>query len=314
MRILITESKDFSSKGLESLEKEGFNVCCNNLNYNRLKEKIKNYDGIIIRLGIKIDRNLIDNSNLKFIASPTTGLDHIDLDYAKEKGIKIFSLKGEQDFLMNITSTAELTIGLIIGLLRKINAAFDSVKKNIWNRNLFIGYELKGKTIGIVGLGRLGKIVANLCSAFEMNIIYYDPFVDSEEYTKSDSLGNLFSKSDIISLHLPLNNKTNLIINSEVLNLAKKGAVLVNTSRGELINEEDLISSLENGILSGFACDVLSGEQGKNKFNNKVISYAKKNENVLITPHIGGACKEAMRKTEYFIVQKIIDFYKNGKK
>lgn len=310
-KILITEKKDFSSKAIKLLEKRGFKVDLQDLNYNNLIKIIKKYDGMIIRLGIKIDKKMIDKgNNLKFIATPTTGLDHIDIDYALKKGIKIISLKNEKRFLNQITPTAELTFGLILTLLRKIPEANISVKKNIWDRDLFIGEDLKNKNLGIVGLGRLGLQVAKIGKAFKMNIAYYDPYVNNKKYNNKKTLKSLLEWSDIISLHVHLNNQTINLINKTNLKYMKPNSYIINTSRGEIINEKDLLYALNHKLIKGAALDVLSNElNNSKKISSKLIDYSKNNNNLIITPHIGGATKESMRMTEEFIIKKSINQY-----
>lgn len=311
MKILITEQ--FSDNAIQTLKNEGFKVDTKTTQYETLRSIIKEYDGLIIKLAINIDKELLSSSRLKFIATPTTGVDHIDLKEAKKLDIQIISLKNERKFLKNITSTAELTFGLILCLLRKIHSASQSVNKNEWERDNFIGNELRGKTIGIMGLGRLGKIVAKIGESFHANIIYYDPYVESRKYKKVN-LDELASKSDIISIHASLTEETKHLINYEFLKKCKPSCLIINTSRGNIINEDALLDALAEKVIAGAGLDVLENEVGKKKIYNGIIEYAKHHNNVLITPHIGGATREGMEATQMFIVNKIIKKYGSGKK
>jgi len=305
MKILITEPANFSENSVNLLRQHGFKVDLKDVSRNELKKIIKNYDGLFVKLKINIDRSLLSKSKLKFIATPTTGTNHIDEEYAKNKNIEIISLKGEVEFLKNITGTAELTFGLLFAVLRKICPAFDSVKNNKWVRDKFIGNELKGKTLGIVGLGRLGKMVARIGDAFQAKVVYYDPYVSDHKYANL-SLTDLASTADIISIHVPLNEKTTHLINEKILNRCKSTCIIINTSRGEIIKEEALIEALIAKKIAGVGLDVLENEIEKTNIYNKIIKYAKNNNNIVITPHIGGATWEGLIQTQDFITKKII--------
>ena len=219
-------------------------------------------------------------------------------------------MKGEKKFLNNITPTAELTWGLLLALIRKLPAAFDSVLNGSWDRDLFLGTELKGKTLGIIGFGRLGKMVAKYGAAFGMNVVYSD--IDEFEsvlFAKPIELMELLTTSDVISLHIPLEHSTQGFFGEAEIKSMKEGAILINTSRGEVLNEDALLQALSSKHLSGAALDVLQGEVSADSISfkkNKLIDYAKKNQNLLITPHIGGACPDSMRLTEGFVAKKLI--------
>jgi D-3-phosphoglycerate dehydrogenase / 2-oxoglutarate reductase len=306
-RILITEKKDFSEKAIKTLKTE-FLVHTKELKYDELCKIIHQYDGVIVRLGIKLDKNLLMKAkSLSFIATPTTGLNHIDLNFSKKNKIRIISLKNEKRFLKTITPTAELTFGLMINLMRNIIPCQRKVKKNIWNRNLFIGEELKNKRLGVIGLGRLGGQVAKTGCIFGMEIGYFDPYKKNKKYLKFNSLKSILKWADIITIHVHLNKQTENMINQNFFKNCNKGLYLINTSRGEIINESYLLEALKKNKIKGAALDVLSGELNpKSIKNNKLINYCKNHDNLIITPHIGGATKESMRKTEEFIANKII--------
>ncbi len=274
---------------------------------NELVEIIEKYDMAVIGLGLNFDKDILEKAkNLKAIAVPATGLDHIDLEYAQSKSVEVLSLKEETEFLNSITGTAELAFGLMVQLLRLTPAAFDSVKNYQWDREKFRGHNLYGKTLGIVGLGRLGRWMARYGKAFNMNVIYCDPYVDDTEYEKK-SFDELLSNSDIISIHAPLNNETENMFDSKVLGKIKNNAYIVNTSRGKIVNEDDLVKALEKKQIAGYGTDVLADELkfAENFSDHPLVEYAKQNQNLIIVPHIGGMTYESRVATDVFIANKL---------
>lgn len=248
--------------------------------------------------------------NLKYVISATTGTDHLDLKYLEQRKIKFFCLKGETDFLRTITSTPELTWGLVISLLRHIPQAVSSVHQE-WSRDKFKGYQLKDKTIGIIGLGRVGRQIALYAKAFGMEIMYYDPFVVDDSFQKCVSLDELLHKSDIVTVHVHLTDETNFLLNEDNLYKMKKGAYLINTSRGRIIDETAIVSLLKQNYLKGVAVDVLCNELQDYKSAPLYQAFLE-GYNVLITPHIGGASYDAMHMCEEFMAKKFIDFIKKS--
>ncbi|RJP80695.1 MAG: hypothetical protein C4522_07360 [Desulfobacteraceae bacterium] len=274
---------------------------------DQLLKLLPSFEILIVRLGIKIDKDIIDAGHrLQYIVTATTGLDHIDVTYAETKNIKVLSLKGEKEFLKEIRATAELTVGLALALIRNIPAAVESVQTGIWDRDLFKGSELYKKTIGIIGIGRLGKIVAGYCKSFGMKVIGYDPFeiIDSAIATQTASLSELLSSADIISIHVAYDNTTHNLLNYDEFDKIKPGAFLINTSRGGIINEDALLHALETKRIAGAALDVLQGEPAIHE-DNKLILYSRQHNNLIITPHIGGNTCESFVKTEVFMANQL---------
>jgi len=313
MNVLITEPTAYSLVALELYEDVG-NLLPFMDSLSCIERIIPEVDVLVVRLGIHFDsRLLMKAKRLKYIVTPTTGLDHIDQLYCHENSIEIISLKGEVDFLKTITPTAELTWGLLLGLIRKIPAGFKSVLNGTWNRNLFLGIELKGKTLGVIGFGRLGQMVARYGDAFGMDVIYNDTGkLDVSLNAKYTSLMVLLAKSDVVSVHLPLEDDTRNFIDAEKISKMKRGAILINTSRGGIIDEDALLSALESGEIFGAALDVLANElSDKDNWakTDALVEYARNNENLIITPHIGGACPDSMRKTEQFCAEAFTSFF-----
>ncbi|MFA5133289.1 MAG: hydroxyacid dehydrogenase [Patescibacteria group bacterium] len=312
MRILISEPDGYSQKALEIYKSLGEVLADKKLERQELLDLVQDADILVIRLRHKIDGEVLGRAKkLKIIACPTTGLDHIDLEMAKERGIAVVSLKGEIEFLNSITATAELAWGLLLGLVRKIPSAFNSVKAERWDRDSFKGRELRGKTLGIIGCGRLGKIIVQYGNAFLMDVLAYDPHIDHEEIEKAGAeavtLEDLLKRSDAISIHVPLNSETENLIGEKEFNLMKLGVYIVNTSRGKVIDESVLLSALQNGKIGGAALDVVTNEDANGKFlgDHPLLEYAKNSDNLLIVPHIGGATYDSMAKTEDFIAEKV---------
>jgi D-3-phosphoglycerate dehydrogenase len=302
MKILVTAPDYFDEETIGALKNIG-EVVCDKFTNEELLEQINDTDILIIRSETKVDRTLIDRAkNLKIVATGTRGVEHIDTDYAKQKGIKIISLSDE-----NSNATAEHTIALMLSLIRKVPWSFESVKSHGWERGKFIGHELKGKTLGLIGLGNIGKIVAKIAKSFGMNILVYDPYVDEKtvmEYgTNSKTLENLLENSDIISVHVPLTKETAGMISYEQFKMMKKRPLLINTARGKIIDSDALVDALKNRLISGAALDVLPEEPPP--AHDALIEYVKSNDNLLITPHLGGLTKEAICATGKCIVEKI---------
>jgi D-3-phosphoglycerate dehydrogenase len=311
IRILNIEPEGYCDEARDILTQLG-EVVETPLQRIELLKKLPGYDVLIVRLTHQIDREVIDaGSCLKIIVTATTGLDHIDMDYARSKGITVLSLYGETEFLSTVNATAEYTWALLLALIRRIPQAFFSVKSGNWNRDSFRGSELYGKHLGIVGLGRIGRKVAGYGLAFDMKVSAFDPYVEKwvDGVVKMANLSELLRCSEVLLLHVPLSSETTGIIGTEEIHLLPRGAVLINTSRGELIDEKALIRELERKHLAGAAVDVITHERNsEQRQNNPLFAYAGDNNNLIITPHIAGATYESMAKTEVFMARKLTAF------
>ena len=315
IKILNSEAEGYSKEAESILSSLG-HLKQGNLNRTSLIEIISEYDVLIVRLGNNIDKEIIDAGvNLKAIVTATTGLNHIDVTYANEKNVNVISLKGEYEFLKNISATSEHTIGLLLSLLRNIPAASKSVKNGNWNRNLFKGKEISGKRFGILGYGRIGVKVAKYAKAFGAKVIVYDikkipP--QQEDIIVVNTIDELLENCDILSIHLPFDESTSNLIDKYKINKMPETGIIINTSRGEIINEMDLLESLESSRISGVALDVLADEHMNNSIGtHPLIEYSKNHDNLIITPHIGGATYESMHETEMFIASKVSQWIKS---
>ncbi|MBX2926537.1 MAG: hypothetical protein KF852_01770 [Saprospiraceae bacterium] len=316
MKILHTEPECYDKASLQLLESLG------EVNYHNIQSKkqllklldAQPYEALFIKLGIAIEKEVVQAAEtLKFIITPTTGLDHIDLRETGERNIQVISLRGETEFLNTIHSTAEHTWGLLLALIRRIPYAFDSVQKGNWTRTPFLASELGGKVLGIIGYGRLGKIVAGYGAAFRMKVFVAD---NDEKQLKSlppdiiaVSLEQLLQESDVISIHIPSIPPNYHFLNRERIALLKKGAILVNTSRGEVIEEKALLQALESNDLFGAALDVLEGDSSWEHTTpeaHPLLCYARQHDNLLITPHSGGYGQDSIYATRAFITRKFL--------
>ena len=255
-------------------------------------------------------RNLENtNQNLKFIISPTTGTDHIDINYCTKKKIKILTLKNQKELLKDITATAELTWGLIIGLAKNLSRfSQDVIQKRQWRRNKYINHDLKGNSIGIIGYGRIGKIVCRYARAFNMKIFVYEKNVKNRtlsKFIKFVSLKKALS-CKFITIHIPLEKNYNFL-SKKTLNQIYKHSFIINTSRGDIFDKKSLINFMKSKSPNGFAFDVLPSDVlWKNKISKEYNFLKKMNHNFFITPHIGGNTIESRIKTTNFIIKKFL--------
>ena len=280
--------------------------------YNKVFNVIDQYDAYLASLPVRIDSNMISKaSKLKVIGTPSTGTDHLDLLAIDKAGIKVFDISKEYALINSFTATAELAFALILDLNRKTYQARDSVLKGTWPREVFSGFQLSEKRLGILGLGRLGKISAKIGLGFNMRVIACDPNVSQYPGVDMVDFNTLMESSDILTVHIHLNEKTKKIINCNAISKMKNNAILINTSRGGLIDEEALLEALKSGKIKGAGLDVIDGEWMSNISNHPLVDYAKNNENIIILPHIGGATKESILGARIFILNKVANYLEN---
>ncbi len=263
---------------------------------------IKDYDGLLIRSEVKVTKEIIENAKkLKVICRAGTGVDNVDIQSATRKGIVVMNVPGG-----NTISACEHTIGLILAMMRNIPQAHNSLKSGLWEREKFVGSELQGKTLGLLGLGRIGSEVAKRMLAFGMKVIAYDPYV-SEEHAKHlgvslKSFDEVISESDIISLHLPKNESTVNLINKSTIEKMKDGVRIVNCARGGIVNEQDLYEALKSGKVASAGLDVFEKEP---LTNSPLFELS----NVVLTPHLGASTEEAQVKIAQEVSEMLIDFF-----
>ena len=273
------------------------------ISQDELIELIKDYDALIVRSGTKVTREIIERAeNLKIIGRAGVGLDNIDVKAAEENKIKIVNSPEASTI-----SVAELVFGSLISFIRNIHKANESMKRGKWEREKFMGNELYGKTLGIIGFGRIGREVAMRARAFGMKILAYDPSItveDAREFNiEYSDLENLLRNSDIITLHVPLTDETENMIDKRELELMKRDSILINIARGGVVNEDALYEFLKEKKIRGAILDVYSEEPPR---DYRLIKL----DNVLATPHIGASTDEAQINAGLVIVEKIRNFFR----
>ena len=285
LRILLNDGLD--KKAISNLELLGCDVDTNHYDIEDLKEKIKKVDCIVIRSATKIRRELIDEAikggKLKLIIRGGVGVDNIDVQYAEQNGIKVRNTPNASS-----SSVAEIILAHMFSLARFLNQSNITMKYGLWKKKDYIGVELEGKTLGIIGMGRIGSELAKKCTALGMKIIYFDlmDIKNIDNNYRKVEFDELLGESDFISINI---SGTKSIIGSEELKKVKKGAFIINTSRGKALDEEAIITSLNDGTLGGVGLDVFLEEPSKNL---ELIKHPK----VSLTPHIGASTKEAQMK------------------
>ena len=275
-----------------------------------LKEMLPHYDAYFATLACAMTPAMAAASpRLKVVATPSTGVDHLPLHDLAARHIPVITLREYPQMLTRVTSTAEHAWALLLALMRQLPDAVAAVRNGSWPRNCFLGHQLSGKTLGILGYGRLGKMVAEYGKAFGMNVIWYDTDanVHAAPGTKRVSEEELLSSSDILSIHIHLTEANRSYLNAARMDKMKPAAIIVNTSRGAVIDEPELVRRLENARLGGIAADVIDGEWSEVK-NNPLVKYARAHHNAVLTPHCGGVTEEAQFYTLSFIADRLYEY------
>ncbi len=295
-----------AQEGVEYLKKEGFEVIdLTGVPKDELPKHVGDLDAIIIRSATKVRKEFIDAAkNLKVIGRAGVGLDNVDVEYAKSKGIKVLNTPGATSI-----SVAELVIGLILAVMRKIAYADREMRHGKWPKKKCKGIEMYGKTLGIIGIGRIGREVAKRARAFGMKIIYYDVFklddrTANELGVEYRDLDDLIGEADVITLHVPLLPETKHMINAERIAKMKDGAIVINAARGGVVDEDALYEALKSGKLYGAALDVYEHEPLK---ESKLFEL----DNIVLTPHIGAQAKEGQTRAGIEIAQKVAEALKS---
>ena len=304
-KVLVSDT--LAQEGIDIFEgAEGIEVdVITNLTPDELRGIIGNYDGLAIRSATKATADLIAKAdNLKVIGRAGIGLDNVDVPAASKRGIVVMNTPGG-----NTITTAEHAISMMLSLARKIPQATSSMKSAKWEKKKFMGTEVYNKTLGIIGIGRVGSIVANRAQGLKMNVMAYDPFISPEAAEKMGiqlgSIDEVLKQSDFISVHSPLTNETRNLINAEAIAKMKDGAVIINCARGGIVSEKDLYDALVSGKLAGAALDVFEEEPTNNR---ELVSL----DNVICTPHLGASTDEAQRNVAIAIAKQIVDYLTMG--
>ena len=254
-----------------------------------------------------LDEEVLKDSNIKVINTCSTGTNHIDMKYCKENNIEVWHLAKDYELINQLPSTAEHAFGLMLSLIRKIPMSFHSVRDGNWNYEPYIGRQLKGLTVGIIGYGRLGKIMCRLFDGWGVKLLVTDPYERINERittARGVPLSELLERSDVVFLHTHVTDETRGMVDDKFLSEMKQGSYLVNTARGELVDEGSIIKSIEQGHLKGYGTDVIKDEFG-NIHNSKLIEFSMNpTNNVIITPHVGGMTWEGQTKAYKWAINK----------
>ncbi len=300
MKVLISDN--LSANGVEILKKAGLEVeFRSKTSAEEIEKMIGEYDGLIIRSATKVTAALLEKAtNLKVIGRAGSGLDNVDIPAATKKGVVVMNTPGG-----NTVTTAEHTIGMIFACARMIPQAYASLKAGKWEKKKFEGVELFDKTLGIVGLGAIGGVVANRCAAMGMKILAFDPFISAE---KAKSLGieladleTIWKRADFITLHTPKTKETANLINKDTIAKMKNSVRIINCARGGIVNEGDLFEALKSGKVAAAAFDVFEKEPPE---NHPLLTL----DNFIATPHLGASTKEAQENVATAVAEQIVDY------
>jgi D-3-phosphoglycerate dehydrogenase len=299
MNFLILEINEYSGEALEIYKKLGFIFTPESFEYQKI-------DVLITRLSKYIDRSFLNKfPQIKYILTPTTSLTHIDVNYAKEKDIKIISLRDCKDKLNIITSSAEHALTLALSLERNLHKFIKTEDLEKWDRYRYPIREISSRKIGIIGYGRIGKKLLKIFEQMSPNVVFNDLDDKYKSLKQYRDKNIMFSEIDLLLICCSYDKGDKPLISFENIKSLKKGINIVNISRAGLVNEDAIIFGLKEGIISGYATDVLIEEEENNPISkSKLISLQLRGFNILITPHIGGAAFDSMRKTELIIAQK----------
>lgn len=306
MKVLVSDK--LSPKGVEVFEKaQGIEVeVKTKLPPEELKAIIGEYDGLVIRSATKVKADIIEAAdNLKVVGRAGSGLDNVDVPAASKKGIVVMNTPGG-----NTITTAEHAVSMMLALSRKIPQATASMKSKKWEKSKFMGAEIHNKTLGVIGIGRVGSVVADRARGLRMNVVAYDPFLSPEGAEKLGvelaSMDELLKRSDYITVHVPKTNDTVNLINKEFFSKMKDGVFLINCARGGIVNEKDLYDAIKSGKVAGAALDVFEKEPPD--ADNPLVDL----DEVICTPHLGASTEEAQEKVAVAIAEQMVDYLLHG--
>ncbi|HAA84829.1 MAG TPA: 3-phosphoglycerate dehydrogenase [Kosmotogaceae bacterium] len=293
-----------ASDAMAILEDSGlFEITAEHLEGEELLDRMSEVEFLVVRSATKVTSEVIAaGKKLKVIGRAGAGLDNIDTNAAKAQSVAVYNTPGA-----NSRSVAELTIGLLLALMRHIPRGTSGIKDGKWEKKQLKGNEIMGKTIGIIGYGSVGRQVANMAKALGMRVLFYDPFVTVEEEGLVENLNDLLEASDVVTVHVPKSPDTNNMIDESAMSKMKKGAVLINTARGGIVDEEALYDSLISGKLAGAAMDVFEVEPPTDELRRRLVGL----DNVVCTPHIGASTVEAQQRVGLEMARILVDVAKS---
>ncbi len=300
-KLLITAK--LADAGVDALRKHFEIKIKTGMSQAELKEIIPDFEVVLIRSDAKIDQEIMDAATkLEVVGRAGAGLDNVDLEYAKTKGVKVFNTPNA-----NSNAVAELVFGLMLSLYRNIREADLTMKKGEWAKPQLLGQELNGKTLGIVGMGHIGQIVAKLAKAFEMEVLGYDPYADQTKLKEigvelKTDLNEFLGAIDLLTLHIPKTKETTHFLSTAEFAAMQDGAVLINCARGGVVDEDALYTALESGKIAAAAIDVWEQEP---EANDKLKALP----NIIASPHIGASSRQAQMRCVFDLIKSIFDFY-----
>jgi len=305
MKVLVSDN--LSDSGIEKLQAvPEFEVEVNtSLTHEELRQIIKKYDALVIRSATKATADIIEAADrLKVIARAGIGLDNVDIPAASKRGIVVMNTPEG-----NVITTAEHTIAMMFAASRKIPQATASLKAGKWEKKLFRGKELFNKVLGIIGIGRIGRVVADRAKGLKMNVIAYDPYINADVIDKMGieavTFEELLRRADYITVHTPITQETRDLINAEALQKVKKGVIILNCARGGIVNEVALAEAIRSGVVAGAALDVFTKEP---PVGNPLLEL----DQVVVTPHLGASTAEAQENVAVAVADQVIDYLING--
>lgn len=305
IKILIAD--DVSDNGLQPLIEAGFTVEKRpRLTHSELRDALNDCEGLVVRSETKVTAELLDAApSLRVVGRAGVGVDNIDVLAATVRGVVVMNAPDG-----NTITTAEHTLALLIAMARRLPQANSSLKAGRWDRKAFVGTELQGKTLGIIGLGRIGRVVANRARAFGMNIVAYDPFIAPEQARDTQielaALDDVFMRADFLTVHTPLTTETRGIVSDSAFAKMKKGVRIINCARGGLIDETALLKAIKSGVVAGAALDVFAEEPPA--IDNPLLSL----EEVIATPHLGASTAEAQEGVAFTVAEQMRDYLLTG--
>ncbi len=266
---------------------------------DEFERMLPDFDIVVPRLSHQLTETMVthDASRLALIGTPSTGSDHIAVAAATARGINTVTLKEEREFLDTVQATAELAWLLLLACQRRLREALQQTQSGQWSAQAIRGHEMIGGTLGIIGYGRLGSMVSRFAHAFRMRVIATDPKSPiADPWVEQMDLHDLLQHADMISLHVHLSEQTHEMIDADAFAHMKRGMILVNTSRGGLIDEQAMLQALQDGTLAAAGLDVINAERSTDRADDPLLCYAKDHPNLIITPHMGGCTVESQRK------------------
>lgn len=305
MKVLVSDN--LAETGIEALTNvPEFEVEVNtSLTPDELRHVIRDYDALVIRSGTKVTADIIEAAdNLKVVARAGIGLDNVDVAAASKRGIVVMNTPEG-----NVITTAEHAIAMLLSVTRNIPQATASMKSGKWEKKRFRGKEVFHKVLGIIGVGRIGRIVADRAMGLRMNVIAFDPYITGEVVEKlgikAVTLDDLYARADYITVHTPMTQETRNLINADAFKKMKKGVYILNCARGGIVDESALYEAIQSGIVAGAALDVFAVEPPK---DNPLLAL----EQVVVTPHLGASTDEAQENVAIAVAEQVIDYLKNG--